>query len=58
MIASWVKFWATVANIFSMSYNASLVGRIKSDSWVAESLAEVDLPKLQAELKSLGLYIE
>lgn len=58
MISSWIKFWATIANLFSISYNASLVGRVKSDTWVSDALKDVDLKQLQTDLKELGLYIE
>ena len=58
MISTWIKFWATIANVFSITYNASLVGHVKSNIWVADALKDVDLKTLNAELKELGLYIE
>ena len=58
MIAAWVKFWASFANLFHVTYNASLVGRVKSDQWVADALKDTDVAKVQADLKALGLYIE
>ena len=58
MISSWIKFWATISNAFHISYNASLVGRVKSDSWVSEALKDVDIKQLHTDLKELGLYIE
>lgn len=58
MISAWIKFWATISNAFHISYNASLVGRFKSDTWVVDSLKDVDVESLNNELKKLNLYIE
>jgi len=58
MINSWIKLWATIANGFHISYNASLVGRFKSDQWVVDALQGVDTKQLQQDLQALGLHLE
>ena len=58
MIAFWIKFWATLGNGMHFLYNGSLVGRVKSDTWVMEALVDIDLVEHNKKLKELGLYLE
>lgn len=55
MFAFWNEFWSLFSINTNSLVNVSLTANVKSKKFLAESMKEVDLVKLDADLIALGL---